>query len=149
MSSAKPSWTGLTRSLGNAALDLLRAEAVELNRDFAAAGRLLRSGSIFLGVAGAIVFWGVGVLTLALVEGLAQVVPKWAAALVVGLGFLLIGLVLVTVGRKRLRKIEGPGALVQRRLENHLSWWSETIVDHADDADDTSGVRVGKSTDEP
>ena len=48
--------------------------------------------------------------------GLAEVMPVWAAFLVVAGAYLLIGVVLVLVGRARLTKVRGPER-AQHQLE--------------------------------
>ena len=117
------SWRGLLRSLGTAVLELLEAEVAALGRELAANGKHLRRGALLLvlglGVTVA-ALWG---LALLLFELLVLVLPRWgAAATILGVE-VVAALALVWAGRRALRRMENPGALVARRTREHMEWW--------------------------
>lgn len=90
-------------------LALLKAE---LREKFGRAGR----GALALVLGVALVLSGWFVLLAAAVLGLAQVLPPWLAALVVGGLFVMLGALFLVYGKRRL----GPGAFVPRRTLDSL-----------------------------
>lgn len=117
------SWRGLVRSLGTAVLELLEAEVAALGRELAANGRHLRRGALLLvlglGVTVA-ALWGAALLVF---ELLVLVLPRWGAAAAILGAEIVAALALVWAGRRALRRIENPGALVARRTREHVEWW--------------------------
>jgi hypothetical protein len=95
------SWRALVRSLGTAVLELLEAEVAALGRELAVNGRHLRRGALLL----------------------VLVLPRWGAAAAILGAEVVAALALVWAGRRALRRIENPGALVARRTREHVEWW--------------------------
>jgi hypothetical protein len=90
-------------------IELARTELAEQAKQSAA-------GAALFVVAGFLAFLATFLLSFAAVYGLAEVMPVWAAFLVVAGAYLLIGAILVLVGRSRLQKLKGPER-AQRQLE--------------------------------
>lgn len=84
--------------------DELRLARAELSQK----GRTAGIGVGLLGGGGVVALYGVAALLTALVLGLAEVMPAWAAALIVGLGLLAVAGVLAVVGRGRVRDAAPP-----------------------------------------
>src|SRR6185295_6665960 len=73
---------GLTREirgLGQALVDVLRAELAALERDLARSGGELSKGLGLFGAAAALAFWAIGALVVAAIAGLAVWLPLWGA----------------------------------------------------------------------
>jgi uncharacterized membrane protein YqjE len=71
--------------------------------------------------------YGLGFLFLAAVYGLAVVVPEWAAALIVGAVLCIIGVMVLSSGRAKLKTIDPiPDKTVQTLKEN-VQWAKEQI----------------------
>ena len=96
-------------------IDLAKAEMAEK------AGQVGRGGAM-LAIGGLIGFAGLLFLLLAAVYGLATLVPPWLAALIVGVVTVLVGVVVLSIGRSRL----SADGLVPRRtlatLREDQSW---------------------------
>lgn len=127
MSEGERSWSGLVREVGRSFLALLRAEIDALVGDFQGSARTLVRALLLAAVAGAVVFWAIGLLIDLAVELLALVLPRWGAAAVV-LGVLIVAaLVLAIVVRRRFMAIESPADTVRRRVEESRVWWTRRI----------------------
>lgn len=121
-------WSQSLRSLGDALIDVLRAEAAVLGDDLGRTGRSLLKVLVLAFMALAIVFWTIGALTLALIEVLALWLPRWGATLsVVGLFVATIALVGL-LAWLRMRKLEAPTVALRRRVDEHLDWWQQNVL---------------------
>jgi hypothetical protein len=127
MSWAGRGWLELARSVGEALRELARAEVAALVADLSASSRQLLRGSLLL--VAAVTCGCVALASAALVgfELLALVWPRWAAALAICGASALAAVVLAALGRRRLRRVERPLALVRRRAEDHVAWWRRTF----------------------
>ena len=120
-------WVESIRSVGEAALELLRSELAAVGEDLSASGRgLMVAAGLFLGAA-FLVFWALGLLAYVGLEILALWLPRWASGLIL-LGLLvLVILILVALGRARIRRLETPASTVRRRLDDHRQWWRREV----------------------
>ncbi len=121
-------WLDLVRSLGEALLDVLRAELGALQGDLQRSGRHLGAGAALLAGAAMLAFWSIGLILFVLVAALAVWLPLWGAALVVLALFLAGTALLAWLGKKRLQEVESPVASVRRRLDDHLTWWQGSFL---------------------
>jgi uncharacterized membrane protein YqjE len=80
--------------------DELRLAQVEL----AEKGKRAGMGAGMFGGAGLIALYGLGGLLTAAVLGLAQVMPAWLAALVVGVALLVVAGILALLGRRKVKQ---------------------------------------------
>lgn len=129
----------LFRSLGQALIELVKAELEALGEEFAGAGKKLAVALALLGAAAAFAFWTVAALLYTVVEVIALWLPRWgAAAIVTGVGLLAVGL-LALVGIVRLRRLESPARTVGRRLADHREWWNEQLLAGADEGPALAG----------
>lgn len=80
---------------------LARAELVQRSRQ---AGM----GAGLFGAGGLLALYGVGALVLAAIAGLAEVLPGWLAALIIGVALLLVAGAAALAGRRRLRRAMPP-----------------------------------------
>lgn len=94
-------------TLGNVQ-DIIRSEVqlakIETKEEVRKAG----AAGVMFGVAGAVSFFGFGFCFLCIVYALSLVLPAWAAALIVGVGLLITGGILLSIGRERWKKIKLP-----------------------------------------
>lgn len=82
-------------------LALARAELVEK-------GRHAGFGAGLFGGGGLVALFGLGALVLAAIAGLAEAVPAWLAALIVGVALLLVAGGLALLGRRQVRQAVPP-----------------------------------------
>ncbi|HXU46366.1 MAG TPA: phage holin family protein [Thermoanaerobaculia bacterium] len=116
---------GLTREirgLGQALVDVLRAELAALERDLARSGGELSKGLGLFGAAAALAFWAIGALVVAAIAGLAVWLPLWGAALLVAVLFAAAAVGLALGGRGRIARFENPMATARRRFEDLMDW---------------------------
>lgn len=121
-------WRDQIRWLGEALFDLLEAEVAALRGDLGQTGRRLGQGVLILGAGAGFLFWTLGLFSLTGVETLDLWLPRWAAALVVSVVFLIVTLALAAWGLSVLRSLEAPGETVQRHWRDHRRWWSSEIA---------------------
>lgn len=100
--------TQLVSDLSEQTARLVRTEARLAAREMAGKARRAGRGAGALGVAGILAHYGGGLLLLCLVFALAQVMDGWLAALLVGVGVLLVAGLLAVFGRSSLRKAMPP-----------------------------------------
>jgi len=137
----EPSWGDRIREVGEAFLGLVRAEIAAVAADLGKSGRALVSALIWTAVAGATVFWTLGLLIFLLIELLDLVLPRWGAVSIVFGLFALSSLVLVLSVRRRFASIEGPQSTFQRRLDENRRWWQSKIA--RDDDEEATPPRSG------
>jgi hypothetical protein len=70
---------------------------------------------------------GSALLELLGFELLVLVLPRWGAAAVILAAHVVVCLGLAWAGRRALRRIESPGALVARRTHEHVEWWQSLL----------------------
>lgn len=121
-------WIEMFRGLGEALLDVLRAEVATLQEDLSRSGRIAGGALALLGVALILAFWIVGLLVFTLITVLAIWLQLWAAALIVLALFLAAAAVLAWMGVKRLKQVENPAQTFRRRVDDHLDWWQNTLL---------------------
>ena len=85
------------RTVTSENLDSVKGEA-------SARAKIMGAAAGLYGAGGAIALLGLGALTGALILGLDGVMPNWAAALLVGVVYLLIAYLLYRSGKERMRK---------------------------------------------
>jgi hypothetical protein len=85
-------------------LALLKAETTQAIGD-------LKAAAVSIAAGGAVAFMGAFFLLLAAVYGLSNVVEPWLAALIVGGVVTLIGVIMLSTGRRKLE----PSAIAPRR----------------------------------
>lgn len=116
------------RSLGEALLQVWRAELDTLQQDLQRSGRYLGVALAFLGATAVLGFWIVGLLLFALVALFHIWLPWWGASLIVLALFMLAAAILASLGVKRLKNVENPITTVRRRVDNHLDWWQHGLL---------------------
>ncbi|HET8660465.1 MAG TPA: phage holin family protein [Micromonosporaceae bacterium] len=87
---------------------LVRDELRLARAELTSKGRTAGIGVGLLGGGGIVALYGVAALLTALVLGLAEAMPAWAAALLVGVVLLAVAGVLALVGRGRVREAAPP-----------------------------------------
>lgn len=120
-------WRGAISGVANALTDLFRAEIDELASELRESRRklvrvlVLAIGALFLA------FWWLAILLFSAIEIVGLWLPRWGAALSVA-GALTLGLLILwLVLRSAVGRLDSPVETVQRRVENHLLWWNETL----------------------
>jgi hypothetical protein len=121
-------WIEMFRGLGEALLDVLRAEVATLQEDLTRSGRIAGGALALLGVALILAFWIVGLLVFTLIAVLAIWLQLWAAALIVLGLFLAATAILAWMGVNRFKQVENPVQTFRRRVDDHLDWWQNTLL---------------------
>lgn len=121
-------WIEMFRGLGEALLDVLRAEVATLQEDLTRSGRIAGGALALFGAALILSFWILGLLIFVLVALLAIWLPLWGAALVVFGLFLVVAIILAWLGVRRLKQVENPVETFRRRVDDHLDWWQNTLL---------------------
>ena len=121
-------WIDLFRSLGEALLEVWRAELATLQDDLSRSGRHLGVALGLFGAAAMLLFWTVGLVLFSLIALLHVWLPWWGSALIVLALFLIAMAILASLGLKRMRKVENPVETVRRRVDSHLDWWQHGLL---------------------
>jgi hypothetical protein len=87
---------------------LVRDELALARAELADKGRHAGVGVGLFGGSGLIALYGLGALILAAIAGLAEAVPAWLAALIVGVGLLLLAGLMALLGRRQVRQAMPP-----------------------------------------
>lgn len=111
------------RALGAGLADLAAAELATLRADLRASMRHAGTGGILVLVGAVLLLGAIAAVALSGFEALTLVLPRWAAALAIAGGLALVGLIVLLIGRSRLRRVENPVRTLQRRAEDHRDWW--------------------------
>lgn len=121
-------WIALLRSLGEAFVEVLTAEAEAFKEDIASSGRNLGMAVALAGLVAVLVFWAVGTAAFVVFQILLLWLSAWVSALIV-LGLLLVlALAIGALARRRLHRVETPVATARRRLADHQQWWQERLL---------------------
>jgi len=116
-------WSASLQALGSAFSELVRAELAAAGDDLSRSGRRLGGALLLLTSALFVLFWAVGLAVYLAVEVAHLWLPRWvAAAVVLGVVLLLVAL-LAAIGRRRLKRLEAPTVMMQRRWSSHRDWW--------------------------
>src|SRR5215210_412561 len=116
-------WIDLFRSLGDALVEVVRAEVAALQDDLKRSGQHLGVALGLLGAAVLLSFWVLGLLVFLVITVLDIWLPLWAAALIVFVVFLAAMGVLAWLGIRRLKQVENPVDSFKRHIDDHLDWW--------------------------
>lgn len=127
---SRTTWVGAFRALGDAVLDLVRAEVKALFEEWKRAGiELAKILAIVFGILLIFVYLPFLVL-FAAVDGVATWWdwPMWGAALaVLGFALLFIALLGGIIAWIWKRRLVGPTVSFQRRLDDHNGWWQRRV----------------------
>lgn len=122
-------WIELFRSLGQALVEVYKAELGEVGKDLSTSGRQLGIALGLFAAAAAVGFWTLAALLYFAIQLLARLgLPLWGAAGVVTLVLLILVALLGGLGYRRLQRVESPVRSVRRRFEDHQAWWSERML---------------------
>lgn len=80
-----------------------------------------------IAVGGIVAYFGALALLAAVVFGLAEVMPLWASALVVGLAILAVGGVLAFFGVRALQRLDPAPRQTLRTLQENKQWLREQV----------------------
>ena len=87
---------------------LVREEVRLGGAELAAKGKRAGIGAGLFGGAGSLAFYGVAALLAAAVLALALVLPAWAAALIVGVGLLVLAAVIALSAKRQINRASPP-----------------------------------------
>jgi uncharacterized membrane protein YqjE len=80
-----------------------------------------------LGIGLLLALYAVGLILLAIVRALSAVLDGWLASLVVGVAVLVVSMILVRVGRKRLKEVKVVPEKTIRTVKENLQWAKDQI----------------------
>jgi Putative Actinobacterial Holin-X, holin superfamily III len=98
----------LIRDVSELVPRLVREEVALAKAELVNKGKHAGVGAGLFGGGGLFAFFGIAVLIAAAVLGLAEVVPAWASALIVGVVLLILAGILVLAGRSQVRQAVPP-----------------------------------------
>jgi putative superfamily III holin-X len=102
------STTELVQLAGEQLSRLVRDELALARAELSNKGRHAGLGVGLFGAAGLVALYGLGALVLAAVAGLAEAVPAWLSALIVGVALFLVAGGMVLLGRGQVRRAMPP-----------------------------------------
>lgn len=134
MKRRRSEWVEIFEALGEAFFAVLRSEGAVLWRDLweGSLRRALVALGIFL-LTGCLLFMLVALLTTASVLGVAAIwdLPVWQATLLVAGAVFSLAVILGAVGYFAfLKRFENPLATFRARLDDHLEWWRERLLEN-------------------
>ena len=138
----------LLRSLGEALLAVLEAEANALRTDLAESGRRFAVVLALAATAAFLLFWSIWAAGLALYQILSLWLPSWAAALILLAVLLLLASIFGGLARYRLGQIEPPVDTVRRRVDDHRNWWHEELLSDLDSGRGPARIDAGEGESE-
>jgi membrane protein implicated in regulation of membrane protease activity len=98
----------LVRQVSELVPRLVREELALAKAELGQKGKAAGAGAGLLGGGGLIAFYGVGAVMAAAILGLAEVLPGWAAALIVAAAAFMLAALLALIGRKRVGRATPP-----------------------------------------
>lgn len=120
-------WLARAQNLGSAYFAVLRAELAAALQELNDSGRSLLRAAILFTVTLALGFWTVGLLVYFMIEMLALWLPRWGAVGIV-FGLFVVGtLAFAAASVARVRRIEAPTAMLERRFRDHAAWWQGRV----------------------
>jgi hypothetical protein len=108
----------LVRQASEQVTRLIRSELALAKAELAQRGRRVGAGAGLFGTGGLLLLYGLGVLVIAAVAGLATVLAVWLAALLVGVGLLALAGLLALVGRGQFRRAQSKPSVAQSVRED-------------------------------
>ena len=131
MTQRRASWGEVLRALGEAFVEVLRAEMALLAEQWKEAGMLV---GIAVALGGAVffsMFWLCGLLVLAGVDLVRRLTEwqLWQASLLVAGLLSLIMLVALGVAWLLVRRLKSPVAAFGERVNDHVAWWQDQILE--------------------
>jgi uncharacterized membrane protein YqjE len=104
-------------------LSLLVQQEIELAKtELKEQARVLGVAGGFLGAGAALGLGAFGALTAAIILAIALVLPAWAAALIVAIGYGMIAAIFALVGAKRARAAQPPLPQTVETLKENIEW---------------------------
>lgn len=150
MGQRRASWGEVLRALGEAFIEVLRAEMAVLAEQWKVAGILLACALALAGGALFSVFWLLGLLVLAAVDLVRKVQEwqLWQASLAVAALLLLLMMMALLVAWLLVRRLENPLDAVRERMNDHLGWWQDNLLedDHRLKDDRAAVIRQEENT---
>lgn len=100
--------TELVKQASEQISQLVREEVRLAGAELAAKGKRAGIGAGLFGGAGSLAFYGVAALLAAAVLALALVLPAWAAALIVGVGLLVLAAIIALSAKRQINRASPP-----------------------------------------
>ncbi len=117
----------LFSELANETATLVRHEVELAKVEMAAKAKTAGYDAAQVAVGGIIAYFGALALVLALIFGLAEVMPLWASALVVGLAVIAVGGVVAYFGVRALQRLDPAPRQTMRTLQENKQWLREQV----------------------
>ncbi len=95
---------GIFRAIPDAINRIIREQLAKAQAELAKRWVAARPGVILTTTGVVLVLFGIGALVTSAITGLAQVLPQWLSALLIGAFLVIVALVLVAVGVDKLKK---------------------------------------------
>lgn len=116
--------TDVLKDIGENIQQIVRSEIKLARIEMTESARGARSAAISFGTGGVLGLFGLGFLLLTVMFALELVLPNWLAALIVGVGSLIVAAIGISAGRKSLKTIKAPKKTIETVKED-LQWTKE------------------------
>lgn len=138
-------WLDLFRSLGEALLDVLRAELAVIWEYWRIWGRNWLVAAVLFVMVLFLTFWLSGLLVVALVHGVMAGfgLELWQAALATAAALLLVMTAIAGVGWVLAKRPENPVATLRRQLDEHRTWLDGKILGEKESRPTAKGLAEG------
>ena len=107
--------------------DIVRSEIRLAKTEVAEDWQKVRAGGVLLGIGAVLGAYGAFFVLLCVVNVLSQVMPSWAAALVVGVVLAVLAVVLISSGSAKLRRARNPAPRTVATLKENVQWAKHQI----------------------
>ena len=119
--SKRPSIGALLGQLSEQVSTLVRTELELAKAEATRSAKSLGAGGAAIAVAAVLAFFALGTLIAAAVLGIAEALPAWLAALIVGVVLLSLAGIAAGLGAQRIKKQRPPTEAVAGRLKEDLA----------------------------
>lgn len=131
MTQRRASWGEVVRALGEAFVEVLKAEIAVLVEQWKEAGILAGLALALVGGVFFSMFWLLGLLVLAGVDVVRRLTEwqLWQASLLVAGLLLLLMLIALFVTWLLVRRLENPLTTFGERVSDHFTWWQGQVLE--------------------
>jgi hypothetical protein len=128
---AERSTAELVQQAGEQVSRLVRGEIALARAELVRQGRRAGAGAGAFAAGALLVLYALGALVLAAVAGLANAVPLWLSALLIGVALLVLAGLLALAGRQRFRRTVPPAAAATRSVREDVTAVTTAVRERA------------------
>jgi uncharacterized membrane protein YqjE len=122
MAVVERSFSDVIRDIVGNVQEIVRSEVRLAKTEILEEAAKVKSSTVLLGVGAITAIFAILFLLLAIVYGLALVVPSWAAAVIVGVALAVVASVLLASGVTRFKQIHPTPARTVESIKENVAW---------------------------